>query len=184
MLNSDGHAPLAALNSDGHAPLAVLNSDGHAPLAAPNSDGPAPLAALNSDGHAPLAVLNSDGSTDIPTIWTSSSNLAGNWETIIATPVGKMPVLLSIVIRDGDLQGTATQGDETVELIDPDWQNDRLSWSLRVTKPMRLNLKFEVAVNGDVMTGIAKAGILPASKVTGKRVTPGEIEEKSEENRQ
>jgi len=182
--NSDGHAPLAALNSDGHASLAALNSDGHAPLAAPNSDGHAPLAALNSDGHAPLAVLNSCGPADVPASRTSSSDLAGNWETIIATPVGKMPVLLSIVIRDGDLQGTATQGDETVELIDPDWQNDRLSWSLRVTKPMRLNLKFEIAVNGDVMTGIAKAGILPASKVTGKRVTPGEIEEKSEENRQ
>ncbi|WP_256975800.1 DJ-1/PfpI family protein [Paenibacillus sp. MY03] len=184
LLNSDGHAPLAAPNSDGHAPLAAPNSDGHAPLAALNSDGHAPLAAPNSDGHAPLAVLNSGGPADVPASRTSTSDLAGNWETIIATPVGKMPVLLSIVIRDGDLQGTATQGDETVELIDPDWQNDRLSWSLRVTKPMRLNLKFEVAVNGDVMTGIAKAGILPASKVTGKRVTPGEIEEKSEENRQ
>ncbi|WP_214625923.1 DJ-1/PfpI family protein [Paenibacillus agaridevorans] len=172
-LEPDASNPPSSVRPGEPAPLAVLNSDGHAPLAAPNSD-----------GHAPLAVLNSDGHADIPTIRTSSSDLAGNWETFIATPVGKMPVLLSIVIRDGDLQGTATQGDETVELIHPDWQNDRLSWSLRVTKPMRLNLKFEVAVNGDVMTGIAKAGILPASKVTGKRVTPGEIAGKFEENGQ
>ncbi|QNK56724.1 DJ-1/PfpI family protein [Paenibacillus sp. PAMC21692] len=145
---------------------------------------PSPLAAPNSDEHAPFAALNSGGHAVVPASRSSSSDLAGNWETIIATPVGKMPVLLSIIIRDGVLQGTATQGDETVELIDPDWQNNRLTWSLRVTKPMRLNLKFEVAVNGDVMTGIAKAGILPASKVTGKRVTPGEIAGKSEENHQ
>ncbi|MFM9277869.1 DJ-1/PfpI family protein [Paenibacillus jiagnxiensis] len=68
-------------------------------------------------------------------------------------------------------RGTATQGDETVALINPVLQDNMLSWSLRITKPMRLNLKFEVAANSDDMTGIAKAGILPASKLTGKRVS-------------
>ncbi|RXZ79443.1 DJ-1/PfpI family protein [Paenibacillaceae bacterium] len=94
----------------------------------------------------------------------------GNWDTTIATPVGKLQVKLSLSTREGMVQGTATQGDETVELINPVLQNNKLAWSLRITKPMRINLKFEVSADGDRMTGIAKAGILPASQLSGKRV--------------
>jgi hypothetical protein len=35
---------------------------------------------------------------------------------------------------------------------------------------MKLRLKFEVTVEGDQMSGTAKAGMLPTSKVTGERV--------------
>lgn len=55
-------------------------------------------------------------------------------------------------------------GDETIEFMNPVLQDNKLAWSLRITKPMRLNLKFEVVVDGDHMVGIAKAGLLPASK--------------------
>lgn len=95
----------------------------------------------------------------------------GDWDTIIATPVGKLQVKLSISTNHGMIQGKATQGDETVEFINPVLQDNKLTWSLGITKPMRLNLKFEVAAHGDHMNGIAKAGLLPASKLTGKRVS-------------
>lgn len=95
----------------------------------------------------------------------------GDWDTTIATPVGKLQVKLSISTRDEMIQGKATQGDEIVEFINPELEDNKLSWSLRITKPMRLNLKFEVAADGDLMTGSAKAGVLPASKLTGKRVS-------------
>lgn len=94
----------------------------------------------------------------------------GQWDTTIATPVGKLQVKLAIAINNGVIQGTATQGDETVSFIDPMLHSNKLVWLLPITKPMRLNLKFEVAVHGDVMSGTAKAGVLPASKLTGKRM--------------
>ncbi len=100
---------------------------------------------------------------------TQASVFDGDWDTTIATPVGKLQVKLSISTSNGMLQGKATQGDETVEFMNPELQDNKLTWSLRITKPMRLNLKFEVAADGDHMTGIAKAGVLPASKLTGKR---------------
>lgn len=95
----------------------------------------------------------------------------GIWDTVIATPIGKLQVKLSISLRDGRVYGTAAQGDETVEFIDPALQDNKLTWSLRISKPMRLNLKFEVAVQGDQMTGFAKAGVLPGSKLTGIRIS-------------
>lgn len=101
---------------------------------------------------------------------TVESDFNGDWDTTIATPVGKLEVRLSISIKNGNIQGKATQGDETVEFITPLLHGNKLTWSLRITKPMRLNLKFEVTADGDQMTGFARAGILPASKLTGKRV--------------
>lgn len=102
---------------------------------------------------------------------THGSVFDGDWDTAIATPVGKLEVKLSISTKDGIIQGTATQGDETVKFMNPVLQDDKLAWSLRITKPLRLNLKFEVVADGDHMTGVAKAGVLPASKLTGKRVS-------------
>ncbi|WP_139999776.1 DJ-1/PfpI family protein [Paenibacillus paridis] len=102
---------------------------------------------------------------------TAASMFDGNWDTTIATPVGKLEVKLSISTREGIIKGTAIQGDEAVDWINPVLENNKLAWSLRITKPMRLNLKFEVTVEGDHMSGIAKAGILPASKLVGNRTS-------------
>lgn len=115
--------------------------------------------------ESPIAVPSGTGEST-----ESMSVYVGEWETTIATPVGKLAVQLSIATRDGRIHGTATQGGETVELLNPVVAKGNLQWSMRVAKPMRLHLKFEVAVDGDRMFGAAKAGILPASKLTGRRV--------------
>ncbi|MUG66345.1 DJ-1/PfpI family protein [Paenibacillus campinasensis] len=98
-----------------------------------------------------------------------ASAFDGDWDIAIATPIGNMQVMLSISSVDGQIQGQATQANETVPFLNPVLKDGKLIWSLRVTKPMRLNLKFEVAVETDRMTGVAKAGMLPASKLTGTR---------------
>jgi len=98
-----------------------------------------------------------------------ASAFDGLWDTTIATPIGKMEVKLSIRTSNGSIQGQAVQGDETVAFIDPVLRADKLTWLLPITKPMRLNLKFEATVDGNFMTGTAKAGILPASALAGTR---------------
>lgn len=94
----------------------------------------------------------------------------GNWNVTIATPIGKLEPRLAIHTDNGRIRGTATQDGETVEFIHPRDQEGKLVWELPVSKPMRLQLHFEVTVQGDVMTGTAKAGFLPASKLTGYRL--------------
>ncbi|TYP73392.1 DJ-1/PfpI family protein [Paenibacillus methanolicus] len=109
----------------------------------------------------PVAVARNGG---------GGSAFDGEWEATIATPVGKMNVLFRIETALGVVRGTAAQGDEFSELIDPVLTGGTLRWSQRITKPMRLNLTFEARVDGDHMTGTAKAGVLPASKLSGRRV--------------
>jgi hypothetical protein len=93
----------------------------------------------------------------------------GTWAVVIATPIGKQHVTLRISEREGRLEGTATQGAETVPLINAEREGARLTWTQSVTKPMKLVIKFDVTFDETRMTGTAKAGILPTSKLEGVR---------------
>lgn len=98
---------------------------------------------------------------------------AGTWALTIATPVGKLPVTLVLSYEAGVLRGTAEGRGETVSLQDltatPEPGGVRLAWNQSVTKPMRLNLRFDVLATADAITGFSKAGRLPRSTVTGMR---------------
>jgi hypothetical protein len=44
-----------------------------------------------------------------------------------------------------------------------------VTWRQQVTRPIRLNLDFDVIVNGETLTGHSHAGRLPRTTVTGTR---------------
>lgn len=97
------------------------------------------------------------------------STFAGSWDVTIDTPIGKIAAVFEIAEIDGKIQGTATSDAETVDFVEPVADGNRLTWTQAVTTPMKLTLKFDVMVDGDSMTGTSKAGILPASHLTGSR---------------
>ncbi len=92
------------------------------------------------------------------------------WDLSVSTPIGQQYVRLVLRETPDGLDGEAQGKEETVQLSDLVRVGDRLTWAQSITRPMRLNLRFEVTVQGDEMTGTAKAGRFPGSKVTGTRV--------------
>ena len=98
-----------------------------------------------------------------------SMNILGEWDVTIKTPIGSLAVAYAFTDDDGAVAGTATGKGETVPLRDVTVAGQRVTWRQSVTKPMRLNLDFDVVVDGDHMTGFSKAGRLPRSTVTGVR---------------
>jgi hypothetical protein len=56
-----------------------------------------------------------------------------------------------------------------VTLVEPTLVGNHLTWSQAITKPLRLNLDFDVTIDGDTLSGTSKAGRLPRSKVVGTR---------------
>jgi hypothetical protein len=106
--------------------------------------------------------LNSKGTDKVTTF-------AGSWDVTIDTPIGKLAVVFDITEQNGAIHGTARSDAETVDFVDAVADGNRLTWSQDVTTPMQLNLKFDVTVEGDTMTGTSKAGFLPASKLYGSR---------------
>lgn len=104
----------------------------------------------------------------------SQPPVEGTWELSIQTPLGRRHTVLTLTRHDGRLTGTMrdVSHGEQVDLTDLVQHGAGLGWAQSITRPMRLNLVFEVVVDGDAMTGQAKAGRLPASRVTGHRLPP------------
>jgi hypothetical protein len=96
-------------------------------------------------------------------------SVAGIWHLKIATPLGTQSVVLELTEQDGVVAGVARGDAETVQLQHPVLAGNRLTWAQSITRPMRLNLTFDVIIEGDSLTGTSKAGVLPSSKVTGTR---------------
>ena len=96
-------------------------------------------------------------------------SIVGDWEVTIKTPIGSLAVVYTFADRDGALEGTATSKSEAVPVHDIVVDRQRVTWRQSVTKPMRLNLEFDVVVDGDRLTGHSRAGRLPRSAVTGIR---------------
>ena len=97
-------------------------------------------------------------------------SITGTWNVKISTPIGMQAVVLELTEVGGIVEGVAKGAGENIPLIDPVLDGNRLTWKQSITKPMRLNLTFDVTIDGDTLTGTSKAGKLPTSKVTGTRV--------------
>ncbi|MGD0723307.1 MAG: DJ-1/PfpI family protein [Roseiarcus sp.] len=136
----------------------VWRSIGHQPIeSAPASE----TAAVASDLRAAPAP---------PT----AGQVEGMWDLTIFTPIGRQQATYQFRGAAIGLTGTAAKGDETTRLDECRLVEDRLSWTQKVQRPMKLILKFELVVRGDEMNGAAKAGLLPASRVVGRRRRPAE----------
>lgn len=101
------------------------------------------------------------------------TNPIGTWDLQIATPLGQIDVALVIRETPDGLAGTADGSGHVVELEDLRLNGQRLTWQQRVRRPLRLDLEFDVTIEGDGMTGHSRAGRLPRSQVRGRRVRTG-----------
>jgi hypothetical protein len=101
--------------------------------------------------------------------------ITGDWDVTIKTPIGSLAVAYTFTDRDGTITGSATGKGETVSLRDVFVDGQRVTWRQSVTKPMRLNLEFDVVIDGDRLSGHSRAGRLPRSAVTGVRRSQGRI---------
>lgn len=102
------------------------------------------------------------------------STLPGTWDVDLSTPIGTLHVRYVFAVTTDGIEGTAVSDKEIVVLSSIATTSaavgERVTWQQSVTKPMRLNLAFDVIVEGDTMTGHSRAGRLPRTAVAGKRV--------------
>ena len=76
-------------------------------------------------------------------------NPVGDWDVTIKTPIGSLAVVYTFTEPDRSSTGTAAGKDETVSLHDIVVDRQRITWRQSVSRPMRLNLAFDVVVDGD-----------------------------------
>jgi hypothetical protein len=95
--------------------------------------------------------------------------ILGTWDVTIKTPIGSLAVEYVFSTSTDGIAGVARLRGDTVPLRDIAIDGQRVTWRQTVTKPMRLNLDFDVTVDGDSLTGGSRAGRLPRSAVSGLR---------------
>lgn len=99
-------------------------------------------------------------------------SLTGIWHLSMATPVGEQKFELDLV-QHGPEQISGVSRNETAgetELSEPVLKGNKLTWKHKVNNgPMRVTATMELTFDGDSVTGTAKAGILPAGRIRGRR---------------
>jgi hypothetical protein len=99
--------------------------------------------------------------------------ITGTWDVRLRTPIGTLEVRYSFTEEGGVLTGTAEGQGESGTLdalaVEPVADGERVTWSQKVTRPMRLNLDFDVVARGDTLEGHSRAGRLPRTQVSGTR---------------
>ena len=95
--------------------------------------------------------------------------ILGTWDVNLKTPIGTLSAVYVFTDVGGVLAGTASAKSETVPLVAIVCDGPRVTWQQSVTRPIRLNLDFDVMVDGETFTGHSRAGRLPRTTVTGTR---------------
>ena len=103
------------------------------------------------------------------------TTLPGQWALAMTTPIGRIEAEVNFISAEDSITGTAAGKGETVELRNirsepAESGGEHVMWSQTITKPMRLNLDFDVVIEADEIRGYSRAGRLPRSAVTGRRI--------------
>ncbi|MEO5922094.1 MAG: hypothetical protein ABIQ01_13220 [Pseudolysinimonas sp.] len=95
----------------------------------------------------------------------------GTWDLDVVTPFGSQALQLKLETKGTAVTGSASLGSTSVPIRDGRIAGDQLTFEVDVTEPMQLTLGVKLTLDGDTLTGKAKAQgkLLPSAKVTGTR---------------
>ena len=97
------------------------------------------------------------------------SNPAGTWNLTVASPFGDQKLTVELVVDGTKVSGVATHEAGRFPFEGGTYRDDRVVFEMRLTAPIKADLKVTLTADGDTITGKAKTGILPSFKVAGKR---------------
>jgi hypothetical protein len=80
----------------------------------------------------------------------------GKWNIILKTPVGDKSGVLDLRAEGTTLTGSLSDGEHHAAITDGKVDGNKLSWSAKITQPMRLSIKFTATVEADRISGAAK----------------------------
>ena len=92
----------------------------------------------------------------------------GKWNITIKTPMGDQSGVLDLRTDGTVLTGSLFNAEYQVAISDGKVDGNKLSWSAKITKPMRMSFKFTATVEADRISGAAKH-LLGKATFTGTR---------------
>jgi carbon-monoxide dehydrogenase large subunit len=97
-----------------------------------------------------------------------ASPIDGDWKMVLATPMGPQEMTGHFETDGRSLEGYLSSPAGR-QAFTGAVEGNRVKFDLKVEKPMKITLKYDVAVEGDRLTGKVKMGIFGSAKLTGER---------------
>ncbi len=99
------------------------------------------------------------------------ASVEGEWDLTVKGPTGPQETVLNLKSSGGVLSGTQSgEGmSNEVEEITYDAATGDISWAYRITKPMKLTLKFTGKADGNTISGKVKAGFMGSFNYTATK---------------
>ena len=93
----------------------------------------------------------------------------GDWKVTVKSPMGSQDATLTLDASGDSLSGkfVGPQGEQTFDGGVAD--GNQLSWNIKMTQPMPMNLDFLAQVEGDTIDGSVKLGAFGDATFTGTR---------------
>ena len=92
----------------------------------------------------------------------------GKWNIILKTPMGDKAGVLELKTEGTALSGSLSDAEHYAAITEGKVDGNKLSWSAKITQPMRMNIKFTATVEADRISGAAKH-LLGKATFTGTR---------------
>jgi len=97
------------------------------------------------------------------------ASVHGTWKITLKGPTGAIDTVLELQHEGGALSGTQSGQGMTSPILDASYADGKIRWINQVTKPMKLKVEFSGTVDGNTITGKAKAGFMGSFPFTGVR---------------
>lgn len=93
----------------------------------------------------------------------------GEWAMVLKTPMGPQEMTGRFAVAGEVLTGALSSPEGTMDFTGTA-EGSRLRFDLKVEKPMKITLKYDLQVEGDSLSGKCKMGMFGSAKVTGRRL--------------
>ena len=97
------------------------------------------------------------------------ADVNGNWDVAVKTPMGAQKGVLTVNSDGGSFSGALSGDLGTVEIDNGTVEDDTLTWSMSITKPMTLAVTCTATIEGDTLTGKVDTGAFGAFGLSGTR---------------
>jgi len=93
----------------------------------------------------------------------------GTWNVTMKTPMGAQSATLELVDTGGTLSGGLKSPMGGADITEGSVDGDNLTFTVKMTSPMPMDLKFTATVDGDAISGKVALGPMGESSFEGTR---------------
>ena len=88
---------------------------------------------------------------------------------VLKTPMGPQGMVVTFAVDGNAISGRFDSPEGSQDFIGGTLEVNRVRFDLKVEKPMKITLKYDLQFDGDSLSGKCKMGMFGSAKVSGTR---------------